>query len=90
MLRGAELGLACWAERIWPTRNEAQPNGEGVASGSTTSINSFFYEAKKIKKRAPFKMYAVFLALSAENYTFSALLTPMYFVILSIMFFNSL
>ena len=21
------------AERIWPTRNEAQPNGEGVTSG---------------------------------------------------------
>ena len=30
MLRGAE--------RIWPTRNEAQPNGEGVASGSATHL----------------------------------------------------
>ena len=30
MLRGAE--------RVWPTRNEAQPNGEGVASGSATRV----------------------------------------------------
>ena len=26
------------AERVWPTRNEAQPNGEGVASGGATQI----------------------------------------------------
>ena len=28
--------LLRWAERVWPTRNEAQPNREGVASGSAT------------------------------------------------------
>ena len=26
------------AERVWPPRNEAQPNGEGVASGGATEI----------------------------------------------------
>ena len=26
------------AERVWPTRNEAQPNGEGVASGGATNF----------------------------------------------------
>ena len=26
------------AERVWPTRNEAQPNGEGVASGGATNL----------------------------------------------------
>ena len=26
------------AERVWPPRNEAQPNSEGVASGSATEI----------------------------------------------------
>ena len=26
--------LLRWAERVWPPRNEAQPNREGVASGS--------------------------------------------------------
>ena len=30
MLRGAE--------RVWPPRNEAQPNGEGVASGGATEM----------------------------------------------------
>ena len=25
-------------ERVWPPRNEAQPNGEGLASGSATEI----------------------------------------------------
>ena len=32
--RGA--GLLRWAERVWPPRNEVQPNREGVASGSAT------------------------------------------------------
>ena len=36
MLRGAE--------RVWPPRNEAQPNREGVASGSATSFFVFFKE----------------------------------------------
>ena len=33
MLRGAE--------RVWPTRYQAQPNGEGVASGGATKIDCF-------------------------------------------------
>ena len=38
------------AERVWPTRNEAQPNGEGVASGGATE------NLKKIHKlrQSPF------------------------------------
>ena len=36
MLRGAE--------RIWPPSNEAQPNGEGMASGSATQL---YLENKK-------------------------------------------
>ena len=35
------------AERVWPMRNEAQPNGEGVASGSATAINIFLSDKKK-------------------------------------------
>jgi len=35
MLRGAE--------RVWPTRYEAQPNGEGVASGGATKKLQFFW-----------------------------------------------
>ena len=34
--RGASL--LRWAERVWPPRNEAQPNREGVASGSATRV----------------------------------------------------
>ena len=34
MLRGAE--------RVWPTRYEAQPNGEGVASGGATKKIAIF------------------------------------------------
>ena len=35
-----------WAERVWPTRNEAKSNREGVASGSAT-LNLFFFIADK-------------------------------------------
>ena len=40
------------AERVWPTRNEAQPNGEGVASGSATRVlkKNCSINIKKFKK----------------------------------------
>ena len=31
------------AERVWPTRNEAQPNREGVASGGATRSSLFAF-----------------------------------------------
>ena len=31
------------AERVWPTRNEEQPNGEGVASGGATNNIEYFH-----------------------------------------------
>ena len=44
MRRGVHL--LRWAERVWPTRNEAKSNREGVASGSAT-LNLFFFIADK-------------------------------------------
>ncbi len=33
--------LLRWAERVWPPRNEGEPNREGVASGSATKNINF-------------------------------------------------
>ena len=62
MLRGAE--------RVWPTRNEAQPNGEGVASGSATKIFLFFFLTRLfilINCLCKTKMTLFFLVISFYN-----------------------
>ena len=37
------------AERIWTTRNEAQPNGEGVASGG---VRKFLFPSLASKQKS--------------------------------------